>query len=163
MAVTTEQSTQVANAEATPPVKNPAYNEGGDLKVLYFNFTQGDAAGDANSTADLLNMPPGKYRILLDQSNVTNSAFGASRTLDVGYTAYTNYDGTAVTADEDAFVTAADVSAAATTALTESLAAGADRTFFVDSKEGFVLQAKCEGGTLPASATLKGYVVIAGA
>jgi hypothetical protein len=163
MAVTTEKSTQVSNKTATPPVNNPAYNEGGDLKVFYFSFTQGSAAGDANSTADLLTMPPGKYRILLDQGNVTCSAFGASRTLDLGYTAYTNYDGTAVTADEDGFISAADISAAATVATSEALAAGADRTYFVDSKEGFTLRAKCAGGTIPVGATLKGYVVVAGA
>jgi len=163
MAVTTEKSTQVSNATATPPVKDPAYDAGGVVKVLYFTFKQGSTAGDVNSTADLLNMPPGKYRILLDQSNVTTSAFGASRTLDVGYSAYTNYDGTAVAADEDAFVSAADVSSAATTALSEALANGADRTYLVDSKEGFILRAKCEGDTLPANATIKGYVLIAAA
>lgn len=163
MAVTTEKSIQVSNATATPPVKDPAYNAGGDVKVMYFTFKQGSAAGDVNSTADLLNMPPGKYRILLDQSNVTTSAFGASRTLDVGYSAYTNYDGTAVAAKEDAFVSAADVSTATTTALSVALAAGANRTYLVDSKEGFILRAKCEGGTLPAGATITGYVLIAAA
>ena len=163
MAATAEKSTQVSNASATPPVKNPAYNEGGDLKVFYFDFTQGAAAGDAGSTADLLSMPPGKYRILLDQSCISCSAFGASRVLDVGYTAYTNYDGTAVSADLDAFVTDADISAVATIALTEALSAGADRTYFVDSKEGFTLKATVAGGTIPASATLTGYVVIVGA
>lgn len=163
MAVTTEKSTQVSNAVAAPPVMNPAYNIGGDLKVMYFSFTQGAAAGDIGSTADLLTMPPGKYRLLLDQSNVTVSAFGASRTLDVGYTAYTNYDGTAVAADADAFVSAADVSAAATVALTEALAAGTDRTYLVDATSPFTLQAKVAGGTIPAGATIKGYVVAVGA
>lgn len=163
MAVTAEKSTQVSNSVATPPVMNPAYNSGGDLKALYFSFTQGAAAGDATSTADLLTLPPGKYRLLLDQSNITVSAFGASRTLDVGYTAYANTDGTAVTADADAFISAADVSAAATVAMTEALAAGADRTYLVDANAAFTLRATVAGGTIPAGATIKGYVVAVGA
>ena len=163
MAVTTEKSTQVNNKIATPPVNNPAYDEGGDVKFFYFSFTQGAAAGDANSTATLLRMPPGKYRILLDQGNVTCSAFGAARTLDLGYTAYTKYDGTAVSASEDGFISAADISAAATVATSEALAAGADRTYLVDSREGFDIVAKCEGGTIPVGATLKGYILVAGA
>jgi len=160
MAATTENSTQYANTVATPPVKNPAY-DAGNARVFYFSHKQA-AAGDANSLVNLVKLPAGKYRILLDQSVICCSDLGTGNTLDVGYTAYTNYDGTAVTADEDAFITAADVAtAAAAVYFSESRASGAsDMTYLVDSKEGVVIQAKSETAGIPADATMNGYITI---
>lgn len=161
MAVTTENSTQYANTVATPPVKNAAYDAGGTLKAFYFSHTQA-VEGDANSLVNLVKLPAGKYRILLDQSVIATSDLGTGNTMDVGHTGYTNVDGTAVTADEDAFISAVDVATAvARTYFTEGLAGnGSDLTFLVDSTTEVVIQAKVESSTIPVNGTFKGYVTI---
>lgn len=163
MAVTTENSTQYANTVATPPVKNAAY-DGGAPRVFYFTHAQA-VAGDANSLVNLVKLPAGKYRILLDQSVICCSDLGTGNTLDVGHTGYTNFNGTAVTADEDAFISAADVAtAAAAVYFSESrAAASSDMTFLVDSTTEVVIQAKSETAGIPKDATFNGYITIVGA
>lgn len=163
MAVTTENSTQYANTVATPPVKNAPY-DGGQPKVFYFSHTQA-AAGDANSLVNLVKLPAGKYRILLAQSVIACSDLGTGNTLDVGHTGFTKSDGTAVSAAEDAFISAADVAtAAATVYFTESRAsASSDLTFLVDSTTEVVIQAKSETAGIPQGATMNGYITIVGA
>lgn len=160
MAVTTQYSTQVTNQTNTPPTKNPPYNEGGKLRILYFDFTQ-SGAGDANSLANLVVVPPGKWRLLKNMSVVISSAFGAGRTLDIGYLAHTKADGTAVAASVDAIADGLDVAAAGLDAMGAGTnALGTDPTILFDSKTGVTLQAKCLGDTLPDGATLKGYFIV---
>jgi len=111
MTVTAEKSTQVTNMEAAPPVKLNAGELHGRMRIARFTFTQGAAAGDANSTADLVKLPPGKNITLLKNlSRFVCSAFGASRVLDIGHTGYANIDGTAVAAAADVILDGADVS-----------------------------------------------------
>jgi hypothetical protein len=156
MAVTTEKSVQLGNADLLPDVKNQTNVSRGKKRVEYFSFTQGAAAGDANSLADLVKLPAGRVRVLLTECYVAGSAFGASRTLDIGYTAYRDFSGETVAADVDALLDGRDVAAA--TGAVIAVAAGADPTLYLESAEGVLIQAKCLGGTLPAGATLKGYV-----
>jgi hypothetical protein len=156
MAVTTEKSTQVTNSDAEPHVENPVHQYGGRLRIYQFNFTQGVAAGDANSIAKLLDLP-GPCTVLLDLSYVHVSAFGAARTLDIGWDAYTDVDGTARVAAEDGLASALDVSAAATINI------GADRAITTGLKrfEGKArIAAKVEGGTIPAGATIDGWLAL---
>jgi len=159
MAVTTETSTQRSNPIASPPVMNPAYEDHGRLRVKAFTFTQGAAAGDATSTQGLVKLPPGKGRVYLGLSLLENSAFGASRTLDVGYAAHTQTDGTAVAADPNAFDNAIDVSSLASAALGSDVAAASGKMWEFDSKAGIDIGAVVAGGTIPAGATLTGYIV----
>lgn len=156
-AVTTTESTQVAN-RSSALVKNAPYDEGGKKRVMYFSFTQGAAAGDANSLATLAVLPQGKIRLLKSDSKFVCSAFGAARTLDIGYLAHTNTAGATVAASQDAILDGADVSAAAAvTCGAGTNALGTDNTIAFDSISGVTLQAKCLGDTIPAGATLKGY------
>ena len=157
MAVTTEKSTQVTNIDAGTIIE--PLDLSGKLRIACFNFTQGSAAGDANSTADLVKLPAGKIRIFGALSRVCHSAFGTGRTLDVGYAAYTNQAGTAVNADEDALHSAADVSAAGN--FTPSDEMGDDAYLDIESLTGVTIKAKCESATLPVGATLNGYIVYA--
>lgn len=159
MAVTTEKSTQVTNMEAMPPVKLAAGELHGRIRIARFTFTQGAAAGDANSTADLVKLPPGKNITLLKNlSRVTCSALGAARVLDIGHTGYTNIDGTVVAAAADVLLDGGDVSAAATLAMGAGTnALTANDAFVFDNKTGVTLQGKVTGGTIPAGATLHGY------
>lgn len=159
MAVTTESSTQITNGTSLPPVMNPSYDDHGRVRCKVFTFTQGSAAGDATSTAGLVKLPPGVGRILLNESHIEWSAFGASRVLDIGYTAHTNTDGTAVVEDDNAFDNDIDVSSAGNAALGSDVAAASGKMYQFDSKEGITIFATVAGGTIPAGATLTGYVL----
>lgn len=112
MAVTTESSAQYARESETATTKNEANEYGGNLKAFLFEFTQGAAAGDANSLVNLIKVPPGRWRMFCPLAFIQWSAFGAARTLDIGWTAYTDPAGAAVAADEDGIETAIDVSSA---------------------------------------------------
>jgi hypothetical protein len=160
MAVTTEKSTQVTAVDDTEPPVYPEANEWhGRLRVARFTFTQGAAAGDATSTATLVKLPGGAVRILGHLSRIAFSAFGASRTLNIGYTANRDKAGAAVAADPDAFASSVDVSSAGTTTLAEALATTTDGTTLITSQAGFYIDCVVAGGTIPAAATINGYVV----
>jgi hypothetical protein len=161
MAVTTEKSTQLNNVDAKPPVMNHASQSHGRLRVMAFEFTQGAAAGDANSLMNLVQLPAGKLRCYFSNSWLANSAFGAARTLDVGWTAYVDPDGVAVAASVDGFDADIDVSGAAAAALGSDIAAANGKMVDFDSRDGVLIQAKVIAGTIPAAATLKGYIVYA--
>lgn len=160
MAVTTETSDQIDNVNAKPPVMNPACQGGGVSDNLVFNFTQGAAAGDAGSTADLVQLPPGLVRVFLSNSHIEWTAFGAARVLDIGYAAYVQPDGTAVVADDNAFDDNIDVSSAGNAALGSDVAALSGKMMEFNSRDGVTLFATVAGGTIPAAAGLHGWVQI---
>jgi len=158
MAVTTEASTQATNQAANNAHLEP--NEiSGRLRVAHFEFTQGSAAGDANSTVDMIYLPAGRVRVMSKLSYVTCSAFGSSRVLDVGYTAHTDQAGTAVSADADAMADGLDVSSAADLQMGLSTSSGvAAMSLLLNSRDRVLIQGICTGGTLPAAATLAGFI-----
>lgn len=115
------------------------------VRLACFDFAQGETAGDAGSTADLVVLPA-NCRILPALSRITTSALGA--TLDVGLRAYKNVEGVAVAEDADA------IGAALATSSETSVAMG-EGYIDVASQGSVVVFAT---GTLPAKATLKGYI-----
>jgi len=161
MALTTEKSTQETARTATPPVKMAGHEYNGQKRIFNFDFTQGAAAGDASSLANLVTIPPGVYRLLKRESHLVCSAFGAARVLDIGYLAHTKADGTAVNASQDTILDGADVSAIANVQCgTGTNGLGTSPSILFDSKEGVTIQAICLAATLPAGATLKGYFTV---
>lgn len=159
MAVTAEKSTQVTNMEATPPVRLSTRDHHGRTRIAAFTFTQGAAAGDAGSTMDLVKLPAGKVRVLKTGSVIVFSAFGAARVLDVGYTAFTKSDGTTQAASVDTIHDGANVAAAGSVVLgagTNGL--GTSPFIDFDSRDGVTIQAKVGADTIPAGATLNGYI-----
>lgn len=150
MAVTTENSTQIANGLAEPKVLNPSYDDVGRVRVKRFNFTQGAAAGDAGSIANLVKMQGGRPRTIL-AVYIAWSALGAARTLDVGHDGYTNAAGAAVAADPDAFVADIDASAAGAQLIQVNQV--------LDAKTDFNVTAQVNDATLPAADTFDGYVL----
>ena len=160
MAVTTEKSDQVTNQDALPVVKLNTNELGGRIRIARFSFTQGAAAGDATSTQDLIKLPPGKtVTILKSMSRIVCSAFGASRLLDIGHTGFTNNDGTAVAAAADVLMDGQDVSAAALIKMgLGTNAFTADDAFTYDARQAITIQAVVAGGTIPAGATINGYI-----
>ena len=157
MAVTTQNSTQYGNQIAIPPVIMEAEQHYGKLRVVKYNFTQ-SGAGDATSVQRLYKLPAGKIMLCCDQSRVHNSAFGASRTLSIGYAAYQAQDGSAVAASAAALSSAVDVSGASSFIPGAVLA---DGTITFTSRGGVLLQSTVAGGTIPDAATIQGTWVFA--
>jgi len=153
MAVTTQNSTEYAELITDPPAIQPGDEYTGKVRVLKFSFTQ-SGAGDANSLLNLTKLPAGRWAIQTGLSKVKFDAFGASRTLDVGHTGYTEPDGTAVPADEDAFAAALDVSSAGTAFMD----AGDGMVRVIDSINPVVIQAKVEAGTIPDTTKVFGFI-----
>lgn len=156
MAITNEESTQVANKSATPPVLNDVCDDRARMRCKRFGFTQGAAAGDAGSTAVLINIPPGKLNIHAALSRIAFSAFGAARTLSIGHSGYTKPDGTVVAAAPGALKAGLDVAAAGSADMTGVV--GGDETLQIDSKTGTTILATVAGGTIPVAAKLDGQV-----
>jgi hypothetical protein len=133
------------------------------IKAHRFNFTQGAAAGDATSTQTLIYLQPGRYLILWQLSRIEWSAFGASRVLDIGISAYTGEDGTAVAVAANVADDNIDVSAAGTAAMGSDVLAAAigGVSELKVGAGGASIFATVAGGTIPVAATLKGYVMVA--
>ncbi len=155
MALTAEKSLQ-ATAAATGVVVESVSGKG-ELTPFYFSFTQSAAIGDINSTADLIVLPPGKWRYVADLSKVFFSAFGAARTLDIGFGAYTQPDGTVVAANQAAIDLSKDVAAAGSYAPGGVLTA--DGTLLINSKTPVTIYGVCKVATLQAGSTLKGILM----
>jgi hypothetical protein len=163
MAVTTENSIEYGRSLSSATVKNEAGQDGGRLTIKRFTFTQGAAAGDAESFQNLVKIPPGVWYMLCPLSFIQWDAFGAARVLDIGWTAYVTPDGTAVAADEDGIETVIDVSAAGQqSGLGDGVAVGVGRCIRFASRDGVTIQANNEGGTIPAGTKLSGYFILAG-
>lgn len=144
----TQNSTQYGNTQATPREMNHPHEDRGRVRVKAFDFTQ-SGAGTAGDEALLCSMDAGKIRIL--SATVTNSALGASRTMDLGHQGYSPLTGAAVAADPDAFHADEDVSAIATNTIVINTV--------IEAKDTWVLSAQINDGTIPAGATLNGYVL----
>lgn len=158
MAVTTENSTEYGNSVATPPTMNETFSWGGAMRPYFFSFTQGAAAGDAGSLANLVTVPAGRFRVILPQSRIYFSAMGTARTMDLGHAAYTDQDGTAVAADPNDLDDGVDVSSAGS--VNPSGTIGTHETKEFNSNSGVTFQAQINDGTIPASATISGYIMI---
>jgi hypothetical protein len=156
MAVTTENSTQMTRIEGTPPKVVPTHDWHGRMRAARFDFTQGAAAGDVASFQRLVKLPAGKVRVHLAHSRIAHSAFGAARTLDLGWEAYTGDDGVAVVADPNGLDDGVDVSSAGNYNPVGTV--GGDETFLFESQEGVVIAAQTNDDTIPAAATLKGVL-----
>lgn len=160
MAVTAEYSAEFNLTQIAVPQQMVDVNKWhGRVRSRYFKFTQGAAAGDANSTAELVRMPAGRVRVLGWLSSIAFAAFGAARTLDVGNRAYTKVDDTTQAEAAQFYASAVDVSAAGSLLLSESTAAGTHTNLLVESKGGFTIFAKVAGGTIPAGTIVEGTIL----
>jgi hypothetical protein len=159
MAVTAQASTQVANGQALPAVKNDVVDDA-KLRLAYFSFTQGAAAGDIGSTMDLVKFGAGKIRILPALSRAAFSAWGASATLDIGTTAYTKLDGTTGAAAPANIEDTLDVASAGAALLGvgTGAVAGANAGVSIESKGDITVQGIVAGAVVPAGATLTGWI-----
>lgn len=161
MAVVNENSAQLTNSlKKNPPEAVPVHEWRARKRAMYFKHTQA-VAGDATSIQGLVQLPQGKVRVIAAESRIYFSAFGAARTLDVGFAAHKkDSDGSAVVADPDFFATAVDVSAAGVLLLDEAAAAGPSdvRNHLFESQDSVRVISTVAGGTIPAGAVLEGVI-----
>ena len=156
MGVTATDSVSIANAKASPKVLSFASDEGGKVRIEYIDLTQGAAAGDATSTVELCTLPRGRIRILGKLSNLYCSAFGAARVLNIGTRAYKTIDGMDVAEAANALANNLDVSAAANVNLAAALTLA--QSIVWTSQGGITIFGTVAGGTIPAGATLTGWL-----
>ena len=157
MAVTTQKSTEYTNATANPVVQNAVHDYHGRVRIAYFTCDQ-DGAGDATSSVALCALPAGKVRVLLASSSAYVNWTTGSATLDLGWDAYTNTDGTAVTADPDGLVNGLNVD----TVGYQTFGAGTTATggtHLFESQGGVVLRATSQDQALAAGDDLVGYIM----
>lgn len=141
----TFDTVEYAKQVSVPPTQLDTTEQHGRIRIAHFDTGTIDAA--QNDLLNLIKMPAGKVRIL--RVCGANPAYGASATLDIGHTGYTNLSNVAVAASEAAFVAALAVASAA------DVDKIVDVT--IESRGGFTVQGKLEGAN-PASGQLKGWL-----
>lgn len=142
-------------------VYNPrlyAFDQIAKVRYAYASVAAIPVLGDIGTTVDLCRIPQGRVRVLPFLSYLWCSAWGSSRTLDLGFRAYYGSDGKTVVAEAATQMKAAkDVSSA----LAASQIDTASHIDFysqasVDEKsKGPILFGTVAGGTMPAGATLE--------
>lgn len=162
MAVTTQESTEFENVYTDVPKNlNTTAEWHGRMRIAYFTHAQ-SGAGDATSSVALVKLPPGRVRLLLGQTFAYVNWTTMSATLDLGFDAYTDLSGSAVTADPNALVDGLDVDTAGlysgeewVTALTQA----AGGTYVFESKDGVTLRATSQDVGIADGDDLVGYFV----
>lgn len=142
MVATAKKSEQIKMVEEG---KINASADNAKLRMACFDFQQGSGAGTAGSTADLVVLPA-LCRVIPAMSRITTSNLGA--TLNIGLRAYTDVEGNVVPESD---VTLANALVGEATSKDLNVEGYVD----VDSRHSVTVFAK---GTLPANATLKGYI-----
>jgi len=161
MAVTLQNSVEYTNSIANPITTQAQPHEAmGRLRIAFFNHIQ-DGAGDATSSVALCKLPAGKLRLLSSLSRAYVNWTTGSATLDLGWDAHTNADGTAVAADPNGLVDGLAVDTAAYYTLEGALAAEkvTGGTHVLDSQEGVVIRATSQDTAIVSADDLVGYLI----
>lgn len=155
MAVENENSLQVANLAASPPVIENTYNLHGSLRIAYFSHIQA-ITGAALSTVLIVKLPPGKIRLLCELSRITHNWTISTVDMDVGWKAYTDLDGAAVVANDDGIDADIDVDTAGSFTPGSELTAA---TIVFESRDGVDIELKAQAVGITALDTVSGYLV----
>lgn len=152
MAVNAYVSLSAADGFRKRPIDNH-----GKSRFIYNKFVVASAAaGDIGSTFALGKLPSGAVRLLYPNCWLFCSAWGAARTLNIGYAAYRSKQDVATAGDgieaasANALVAAADMSAAARIAWSATLC-----KYDFYSLAGVDIIGTLAGGTVPVGATLE--------
>jgi hypothetical protein len=158
MAVTAEKGDQITNTEASPTVLEDTTSLHGRMRIAFFSHTQ-VAAGDANSTVEVVKLPAGKVRVLFQSSRIEHNWTVATVDMNVGWQAYTDNDGEAVVADPNGLDAAVDVETAGIITPGSAIAAGAGKTMVFNSLSGVTLELQAVAAGLNIGDTAQGYFV----
>lgn len=153
MAVLALESTQKTDGFRGRPL-----DDHGKIRIVRFDVPATAVVGDATTTIDLCDLPPGAVRLIPAMSRFTISALGAARTLDFGHRAYMGRPSPNALQAEDLDAIAANIDASL--ALASVMVDTADKFDFY-SLEGVTLTAQINDATLPVGATLSGYFAYA--
>ena len=167
MAVTTQQSDQYKlQFSSTGSELGPVYPTEVRGKVVrdFFSFTQ-SGAGDATSSFAAIKLPPGRVRVYLISSALYCNWTTASATLDIGHDAYTQIDGTAITADVDSLMNGISVESAGVIGFEEltasagaSVTAANGYTALFDSRDGVVIRVSSTDTAIADTDSAAGYI-----
>ena len=154
----TTNSIQYAQGVASPPTLVDSNKWGGKCRFYEFDYTQSGIATIADTMAAIF-LPAGKVRLVLPLSRIAFSAGGASSTMDIGWEAYTDSDGTtAVAADPNGLDDGVDTSSAGS--VNPAGTVGGAETYLFDSLDGVTLTLQINDTAFPDAGTLKGYFVV---
>lgn len=157
MAVTTQYSAEYDKAYVSETDKLRPNEANGRVKVAYFKHTQ-SGAGDATSSAALCKLPPGRVRLLGPASSAYVNWTTASATLDVGWDAYTDLAGDAVTADPNGIDDGIAVDTAGFQTFGSALTAtGGSKVF--ESQDGVVIRATSQDTAIADGDVIAGYIL----
>jgi len=159
MAVTSQKSVEHTNATASPPVNASPAEAHGSVRIAFFTHDQA-GVGDTGSSIALAKLPAGRVRLLSSLSRAYVNWTTSSATLDLGWDAYANPDGTAVAADPDGLVNALAVDTVGFFTFEGAIAANllTGGTFVFESKEGVVIRATAADNAQVAGDDLVGYL-----
>jgi hypothetical protein len=159
MAVETEYSSEYDQAYVSETGNLATHEMHGRVRCAFFTHDQ-ETAGDATSSIALVKLPAGRVRLLASQSKAYVNWTTASATLDLGWDAYTQSDGTAVAADPNGIDDGIDVDAAGFQTfgnVAAVLATGG--TVLFDSKDGVVIRATSQDTAIAQGDDLVGYLL----
>ena len=139
-------STQYAKTVAASPSKISTTELHGRVRVAYADFT---AAG-AQETINMFKLPDGA-RII--GGRVNHAALGSGTTLSIGHAAYTQADGTAVSADVDEYKAAAASTSLTSFNIANTTALGENS--LVDAPDGLIVTATTAGANATGLITVQ--------
>lgn len=156
MAILTQESTEYTEVYSTqPPTLQSPATWRGRVRCAYFTHNQ-DGAGDATSSVALVKLPAGRVRLLASQSKAYVNWTTGSATLDLGWDAYTESDGTAVVADPNGLMDGLDVDTVGYQTFGSDLTSTGG-TYLFDSRGGVVIRATSEDQALVDDDDLVGF------
>jgi hypothetical protein len=164
MAQTIQNSTQHANTVAVPTVMNDPADHHGRMRIMYFSHDQ-DGAGDATSYVKLGKLPAGKVRLFMGLSRAYVNWTTSSATIDLGWLAYQDLEGTTVSADADGLINGISVDTVGYFSLEGASgstgaplkATGGTKLF--ETQSGVVITASSTDQALVSGDDLAGYLV----
>ena len=164
MAQTIQNSTQHANTVAVPSVMNDPADHHGRMRIMYFSHDQ-DGAGDATSYVKLGKLPAGKVRLFMGLSRAYVNWTTSSATIDLGWQAYQDLEGTTVSASVDGLINGIAVDTVGYFSLEGASgstgaplkATGGTKLF--ESQSGVVITASSTDQALVSGDDLAGYLV----
>lgn len=168
MALTAEYGVEYTSIYQTKPsAKVGTHTWHGRLRFMYVSHVQAADGTGAASNVALCKIPPGTVRLVLPMSYLYVNWTETSATLDLGWDAYTDLNGTAVVADPDGLLDGLGVDTADVYGfeeLTAAVGTGAPATTgytkVFSSKDGVVIRATASPGIAATDAIYGGFAYV---
>lgn len=144
----------LAHTTGSAVAKRRGGDAGGPIRYAYAEYTH--AAGAGTGEINMLVLPPGRIRTLPNLSRLATSQFAASSTVDVGFRAYTEPDGDAITEDDNAWEDNRDTASGVTDAVLEFGGDGSTTApVEFNSRAGIIVFVSVDSGNIEDGDTIK--------